>query len=147
MQNDFINTFQETRADHRVEGRVPHATGARWMEEGGPRVPHTSNKVFLKLFCKSQFLHNFVNLFLIIVIVKDKLTDLWRCRLCKTTSKTHSVRYNLARGRGGGRCGRFYLTEYVYGLVSESQPPHKIVNLLFAITNYRLGRARGYWRS
>ena len=35
-----------------------------------------SQKVFIK-FCKSQFLHKSVNLFFILVIVKDKLTDLW----------------------------------------------------------------------
>jgi hypothetical protein len=33
--------------------------------------------VLLKSFCKSQFPHKFVNLFFILVIVKDKLTDLW----------------------------------------------------------------------
>ena len=33
-------------------------------------------KVFIKSFCKSQFQHKFVNLFFILVIVKDKLTDL-----------------------------------------------------------------------
>ena len=36
-----------------------------------------SHKVFVKLFCKRQFPHKFVNLFFILVIVKDKLTDLW----------------------------------------------------------------------
>jgi len=36
-----------------------------------------SQKVFLKSFCKSQFPHKSVNLFFILVIVKDKLTDLW----------------------------------------------------------------------
>jgi len=30
---------------------------------------------------------------------------------------------------------RFYLTECIYLLVLESQLPHKIVNLLFTITN------------
>jgi hypothetical protein len=33
--------------------------------------------VFLKLFCKSQVPHKSVNLFFILVAVKDKLTDLW----------------------------------------------------------------------
>ena len=32
--------------------------------------------VFIKLFCKSQFPHKSVNLFFILVIIKDKLTDL-----------------------------------------------------------------------
>jgi hypothetical protein len=36
-----------------------------------------SHKVFLKPFCKSLFLQKSVNLFFILVIVKDKLTDLW----------------------------------------------------------------------
>ena len=40
-----------------------------------------SQKVFIKLFCKSQFPYKFVNLFLIIVMVKDKLADLYRNRL------------------------------------------------------------------
>ena len=36
-----------------------------------------SHKVLLKSFCKSQFSHKSVNLFFILIIVKDKLTDLW----------------------------------------------------------------------
>ena len=32
--------------------------------------------VFLRSFCKSQFPHKAVNVFFILVIVKDKLTDL-----------------------------------------------------------------------
>ena len=36
-----------------------------------------SHKVFLKSFCKSQFPHKSVNLFFILVIMKDELTDLW----------------------------------------------------------------------
>ena len=39
------------------------------------RYKFISHKVFLKSFCKSQFPHNSVNLFFILVIVKDKLTD------------------------------------------------------------------------
>ena len=35
-----------------------------------------SHKVFFKPFCISQFAHKFVNLFFLLVIVKDKLTDL-----------------------------------------------------------------------
>ena len=31
----------------------------------------------MKPFCKSQFPHKSINLFSILVIVKDKLTDLW----------------------------------------------------------------------
>ena len=33
-------------------------------------------KVFIKSFCTSQFLHKFVNDFFMIVIMKDKLTNL-----------------------------------------------------------------------
>ena len=36
-----------------------------------------SHKMFAKLFGKSPFPHKFVELFLSLVIVKDKLTDLW----------------------------------------------------------------------
>ena len=35
-----------------------------------------SHKVSIKSFCKSQFPHEFVNLFLILVIIKDNFTDL-----------------------------------------------------------------------
>ena len=38
---------------------------------------HISHKVFLKSFRKSQIPHKSVNLFCILVIVKDQLTDLW----------------------------------------------------------------------
>ena len=34
-----------------------------------------SQKVFIKSFCKSQFPHKFVNLFFILVMMKDKLMD------------------------------------------------------------------------
>ena len=36
-----------------------------------------SQTVFLQSFCKSQLPHRFVNLFLILVIVKDELTNLY----------------------------------------------------------------------
>ena len=36
-----------------------------------------SQTVFVKSFCKSQFPHKSVNLFVILVMIKDKLTDLW----------------------------------------------------------------------
>ena len=36
-----------------------------------------SQKVLIKSFCKSQFPREFVNLFFILVIIKDNLTDLW----------------------------------------------------------------------
>ena len=35
-----------------------------------------SHKVFVKSFCKRQFPYKPINLFFILVIVKDKLTDL-----------------------------------------------------------------------
>ena len=35
-----------------------------------------SQNVFMKSFCKSQFPHKFVNLFCILVIMKNQLTDL-----------------------------------------------------------------------
>ena len=37
----------------------------------GVRQNFISHKVFIKLFCDSQFPHKSVNLFLILVIVKD----------------------------------------------------------------------------
>jgi len=37
-----------------------------------------AQRVFIKLFRKSQFTHESVNLFFICVIIKDKLTDLYR---------------------------------------------------------------------
>jgi len=36
-----------------------------------------SQKVFIKVFCKIQFPHESVNLFFTLVMIKDKLTDLW----------------------------------------------------------------------
>ena len=53
------------------------ASGVRWgheLEEGAAFISH---KLFIKSFCKSQFLHKSVNLFLILVIIKDKFTDLF----------------------------------------------------------------------
>ena len=35
-----------------------------------------SHKVLIKSFCKSQFPHKSVNLFFILIIIKDKLTNL-----------------------------------------------------------------------
>ena len=39
----------------------------------------------IKSFCKSQFPHKSVNLFFTLLIVKDKLTDLWGFDFCNTT--------------------------------------------------------------
>ena len=36
----------------------------------------SAQKVFLKSFCKSRLPNKFVNLFFMLVMVKDKLTDL-----------------------------------------------------------------------
>ena len=49
------------------------------MGTDGTRPPSEfiSHEVFFKSFCKSQFPHKSVNLFFILVIVKDRLTDLW----------------------------------------------------------------------
>ena len=44
-----------------------------------------SQKVFIKSLCKSQFPRKSVNLFFILVIVKDKLTGLCGIDFCKTT--------------------------------------------------------------
>ena len=54
-------------------------------------IPHIE---FFQSFRKSQFPHKSVNLFFILVIVKDKLTDLWGggVDFFKMTSKTLCVR-------------------------------------------------------
>ena len=39
--------------------------------------------MFLKSLCKSQFTHKSLNLISILVIVKDKLTDVWGSGLLK----------------------------------------------------------------
>ena len=50
----------------------------RHVPLGRGRSEPASHKVFLKSFCKANFIQiRFVNLFFILVIVKDKLTDLW----------------------------------------------------------------------
>ena len=41
------------------------------------RSAFIAHKVFSTSFCKSQFPHKSVNLFFILAIVKDTLTDLW----------------------------------------------------------------------
>ena len=45
------------------------------LEHGWPK--RTSQKVFIKLFCTSHFPHKSINLFFILVIIKDKLTGSW----------------------------------------------------------------------
>ena len=37
-----------------------------------------SRKVLSKSFCRSHFPHKFVNVFFILVMVKDQVIDLWR---------------------------------------------------------------------
>ena len=57
-----------------------------WALKGYPITGHghvgrepkfISHQVFPKSFCISQFSHKSVNLIFTLVIVKDKLTDLW----------------------------------------------------------------------
>jgi len=43
-----------------------------------------SHEVFLKLFCRSQLPHKFVNISFAITNIKNKLTDLWGSRLSKS---------------------------------------------------------------
>ena len=45
--------------------------------DSGRCMDFISHKAFLKSFCKSQCPHQSVNLFFILVIVKDQLTDSW----------------------------------------------------------------------
>ena len=65
--------------------------GGRWNARGGGEdgmppvagklIAESSYSVFLKSFYKSEFPHKFINVFLVLVKVKDKLTDLWGGRL------------------------------------------------------------------
>ena len=52
----------------------PHYPGCRTSHASAParRAILISHKVFIKLFCKSQFQHKSVNSFSILVITKDK---------------------------------------------------------------------------
>jgi len=50
-----------------------------------------SHKVFVKSFCKSQFPHKFVNFF-ILVIMKDKVTDLCGNKLLQNDFETLCVK-------------------------------------------------------
>ena len=45
------------------------------MESWDRSLSH--REVFIKSFCKSQFPHKFVDLFSTLVLIKEKLTDLW----------------------------------------------------------------------
>ena len=77
-------TFDERVVLHRVKGyRLAKPTRvfcSELLERGLLKVvcPCTliSQKVFITSLCKSQFPHKSVNLFFILVIVKDRLTDL-----------------------------------------------------------------------
>ena len=42
-----------------------------------------SHDVILKSFLKSQFPHKSVNIFVMLVMIKDKLMDLWEIDFCK----------------------------------------------------------------
>ena len=44
-----------------------------------------SHDVILKSFLKSQFPHKSVNIFVMLVMIKDKLMDLWEIDFCKMT--------------------------------------------------------------
>ena len=74
MQNDFENTLCEIKlTEHGGWGWVKAKDpGGKPQGEVCCRADFT-----LKSFCKSQFLHKPVDFFFILVIVKDKLTDLW----------------------------------------------------------------------
>ena len=51
-----------------------------------------SQQVFIKSLRKTRFPHKFVNLFCVIVLTKDKLTDLCGNKFCRMTLETLSVR-------------------------------------------------------
>ena len=52
-----------------------------WEQVGGGEEGYVhdviSQQVFIKSFSKSQFPHKFVNLFFILVMIKDKSTNLY----------------------------------------------------------------------
>ena len=73
----MINAFCEIR----VEGSVTMVASSKSKSMSPCACARRtdaliSRKVFLQSFCKREFQHKSVNLFLILVIVKDKLTDL-----------------------------------------------------------------------
>ena len=61
---------------HGVASPEPAPDRSVWSQAFRAPLESISQKVFIKLFRKSQFPHKFVNLFLIIHNVKEKLTDL-----------------------------------------------------------------------
>ena len=56
-----------------------------------------SHKVFLKSFCKSRFPHKSIKLNLILVILKDQLTDLWGVGLLQNDFKSTVCEIRPAR--------------------------------------------------
>jgi hypothetical protein len=56
-------------------GSASHTVRAQFRMDLSPTF--ISPIVFDKLFCKSQFPQNFVNLFFMLVMIKDDFTDLW----------------------------------------------------------------------
>ena len=62
-----------------------------------------SHKVLLKSICKSQLPHKSVKLFFILVMVKDKLTDLLGSRLLQNNFKNPLCEINLRVHLTGNR--------------------------------------------
>ena len=77
-----VSMLPSSAAQSLPAGSILHAAetaprAGRIWEVGGLWSDLISHKVFRTSFCKSQFPHKSVNLFFILVIVMDKLTDLW----------------------------------------------------------------------
>jgi hypothetical protein len=73
LQNDFRDRQREPleRDRHR------DSRGARNLFADLFIRARISQKMFTQLFCKGHFPHKSVNLFFILVIMQDKVTDLW----------------------------------------------------------------------
>ena len=68
--------MEEERLKRRKEGRESAGERVRKDARVRERSGLTSQKVFIKLFCKSEFTHKSVNSFFILVMIKNNLTDL-----------------------------------------------------------------------
>ena len=72
-KSSFLGTFSP-------KPEIRHLDPAARIAEPETQNPSShvliSQKVFIKLFCKSRFPHKFVNLFFMLVKIMDKLLDL-----------------------------------------------------------------------
>jgi len=71
-----VLTFDNTCLAQIIDFRKTLPRSWRGAYRGSGFDEHVPDHVFLESFCKSQFPRQSVNLFFILVLVKDKLTDL-----------------------------------------------------------------------